>query len=106
MKKETNNKRLKRKKRPLGSKNLIELKITHILPRYEKARSKDVEIHDSPLLTVWKTDNSVNFWIGGTIAVLKLEHWEEVKKELREMLLKDIKISDDQNDDEDAEDED
>jgi len=73
--------------------NLIELKITHVLPRYEK--SKNVEIHDSPLLTVWKDDDSVNFWIGGTIAVLNTEDWDEIKRELRVMLLSDVNIEND-----------
>ena len=103
MKKEKINKKGKRRSGTSDNNKLIELKITHVLPKYEKYKSEDVEIHDSPLLTVWKDGNSVNFWIGGAIAVLKLEHWEEVKKELRAMLFKDIKIeyNDDVDTDED-----
>jgi hypothetical protein len=70
--------------------NLIELKITHILPKYEK--SKDVKIYDGDYLTVWQDKHDINFWIGGTIALLSPENWEEIKREMREMLLKDIKI--------------
>jgi len=100
-KKETSSKKLKHQaKSSESNKNkLIELKITHVMPRYEK--SKNVEIHDSKLLTVWKDEDSVNVWIGSTIAVVPLERWEELKKEIREMLFKDIKFPDI----EDAEDE-
>ena len=92
MKKEKTNKKMKREKRAKDNKNLIELKITHILPRYEK--SKDVEIYDGDLLTVWQDKHDINFWIGGTIALLRPEDWEKIKREMRAMLLKDIKIQD------------
>jgi len=79
--------------------NLIELKITHVLPKYEK--SKNVEIYDGTYLTVWQDKNDINFWVGGTIALLRPEDWEEIKREMREMLFKDIKVKDEDDEDED-----
>jgi hypothetical protein len=101
MKKETKSKKLKNKDKAIknGNENLIELKITHVLPKYEN-KSKDVEIYDGKHLTVWQNEDDINFWIGRTIAVLPLEVWEEVKKELRAMLFKDVKINYDYDSDE------
>ncbi len=95
--KETSSKKLKhQEKAPESNKNnLIELKITHVMPRYEK--SKNVEIYDGKILTVWKDDEDINFYIGSTIVLLPLERWEELKKEMREMLFKDTKFPDIEN---------
>lgn len=75
--------------------NCIELKITHVLPKYEK--SKDVEIYDGKHLTVWQNEDDIYFWIGRNITILPVDQWDEIKREIREMLFKDIKIKYDDN---------
>lgn len=93
---------VRHKRIPKGIKNnLIELKITHILPKYEKTKSEDLEIYDGKHLTVWQNEDDINFWIGRTITILPADKWDEIKRELREMLFKDVKIKDYDGDDED-----
>lgn len=91
--------KFKAKAKDTNKDNLIELKITHVLPKYEK--TKNVEIYDGDYLTVWKDKHDINFWIGGTIALLSPKNWEEIKREMREMLLKDIKIQEEEDEEED-----
>jgi hypothetical protein len=74
----------------------IELKITHVLPKYEDLKSTSESIYDGKVLTVWKDKENVHFWLASTIAIFPLEEWDEIKKELMAMFFADKgKIYDD-----------
>ena len=73
--------------------NCIELKITHVLPKYETPGS----MYDGKIISVWKDEGNINLWIASTVAIFPVEQWDEIKKELMAMIFADRSKSYDDN---------
>ena len=81
----------KHQPKPLRSENsnCIELKITHVLPKYEDLKSIPASMYDGKMISVWKDEGRINLWIASTVTIFPVEEWDEIKKELMAMIFAD-----------------